>query len=73
MRRDPLEILERMFDILEKEREALSINQLAKRTGLNNITVKKYISIIERVRSEPDIDVIRTRHSIIIRIEKKEE
>lgn len=70
MRRDPLEILEKMFEILEREHEALSINQLAKRTGLNNITVKRYIRIIEMVRSEPDIDIIRTSHSIIIRVER---
>jgi response regulator of citrate/malate metabolism len=71
MRRDPLEILEKMFEILEREHEALSINQIAKRTGLHNITVRRYIRIIEMVREEPRIDIIKTRHSIILRIEKE--
>ena len=71
MRRDPLEILEKMFKILEKEHEAMSINQIAKRTGLHNITVRRYIRIIELVKREPNIDVIKTRHSIILRIEKR--
>ena len=71
MRRDPLEIIERMFEILSKERDALSVNQLAKRTGLHNITVKRYLKIIQTVKEEPELDVIRTGHSIIIRIEKR--
>ncbi len=71
MRRDPIEILEKMFQILEKEHEAMSINQVAQKTGLHNITVKRYIRIIELVRKEPRVDVIKTRHSIILRIEKK--
>ncbi len=71
MRRDPLEIIEKMFEILQRENEALTVNQLAKRTGLHNITVKKYVRIIQTIREEPDLDVIRTRHSIIIRIVKR--
>jgi len=70
MRRDPLEIMEKMLETLEKEHEALSINQIAKRTGLHNITVRRYVMIIEMVRREPRLEVIKTRHSIILRIEK---
>ncbi len=71
MRRDPLEIMERIFRILEREREALSINQLAKKTGLHNITVRRYVRLIEMIREEPRVDVIRTRHSIILRVVKR--
>jgi response regulator of citrate/malate metabolism len=71
MRRDPIEIIEDIFRILEKEREALSINQVAQRTGIHNVTVKKYIRIIQMIREEPKVDVINTRHSIIIRMIKK--
>lgn len=70
MRRDPLEIMEKMLEILEKEHEAMSVNQIAKRTGLHNITVRRYVMIIEMVRREPRLEVIKTRHSIILRIEK---
>lgn len=73
MRRDPLEIIEQMFSILEKEKQAMSINQLAKKTGLHNVTVKRYVEIIQTIRSEPELDVIRTRNSIILRIEKRVE
>lgn len=72
MRRDPLEIMQKMLRILEKEHEAMSINQIAKSTGLHNVTVRRYIRIIELVKKEPRIDVIKTRHSIILRIEKRE-
>ena len=71
MRRDPIEIIEDIFRILEKEREALSINQVAQRTGIHNVTVKKYIKIIQMIREEPKVDVINTRHSIIIRMLRK--
>jgi response regulator of citrate/malate metabolism len=73
MRRDPLEIIEDIFRILEREREALSINQVAQRTGIHNVTVKKYIRIIQMIKEEPQVDVINTRHSIIIRMIKKRE
>jgi response regulator of citrate/malate metabolism len=72
MRRNPVEIMRKMLRILEQEHEAMSINQIAKRTGLHNVTVRRYIRIIELVKEEPKIDVIKTRHSIILRIEKRE-
>jgi hypothetical protein len=71
MRRDPIEIIEDIFRILEREREALSINQVAQRTGIHNVTVKKYIRIIQMIREEPRVDVINTRHSVIIRLIRK--
>jgi len=71
MKRDPLEIIEKIFDALEKTR-ACSINELSKQTGLHNVTVKRYVKIIQVVREEPRVDVIKTRHSIIIRTIKKE-
>jgi len=69
MRKDPLEIIEAMFKALETGRP-FSINELAKETGMHNITVKKYIRIIQVVRKEPSVEVIRTRHSIILRIKR---
>ncbi len=71
MRRDPLEIIERIINVLQKERRPMTINQLAKCTGIHNITVKKYIRIIQTVKQEPDIDVINTNHSIIIRVVRR--
>ena len=67
MRRDPIEIMERMLRKLETGK-VFSINELAQETGLHNVTVRKYVRIIEMVRKEPTVEVIKTRHSIIIRI-----
>jgi response regulator of citrate/malate metabolism len=70
MRRDPLEIMEKILRMLEREREAMSINQIAQKTGIHNVTVRRYVRIMELVRHEP-LDIIQTRHSIIIRCEKR--
>jgi len=69
MRRDPIEIMQKMLKTLETGR-VFSINELAQETGLHNVTVRKYVRMIEIVRKEPTIEVIKTRHSIIIRIRK---
>ncbi len=67
MRKDPLEIIEEIFSALEKGRP-FSINELSEETGIHNVTIRKYIRIIETVRREPVVEVIKTRHSIILRI-----
>ena len=69
MRKDPLEIIEEIFNAIEKGRP-FSMNELAKETGLHNVTVRKYIRLIEVVRKEPTIEVIRTTHSIILRVKR---
>jgi DNA invertase Pin-like site-specific DNA recombinase len=69
MRRDPIEIIQEMFRILEKEHEAMSINQIAKKTGIHNITVKRYVELIEMIRDEPSVEVIKTGHTVIVRIQ----
>ncbi len=61
--------MEAILRMLEKEREAMSINEIAKRTGLHNVTVRRYVRIMKMVREEP-MEIIRTRHSIIIRAER---
>ncbi len=70
MRRDPLEIMQKMLRALESGR-CFSVNELAQETGLHNVTVRKYVRIIEVVRKEPALEVIKTRHSIIIRFRKQ--
>ena len=68
MRKDPLEIIEEIFRALEKRQQAFSINELSRETGIHNITIRKYVRIIETVRKEPRMEVIKTKHSIILRI-----
>ncbi len=69
MRKDPLEIVEKILHTLESGRPC-SINELSKMTKLHYLTVRRYVRIIEMVRREPEIEIIRTRHSIIIRTRK---
>ncbi len=69
MKRNPIEIVEELFDALEKTK-ACSINELASRTGIHNLTIRRYIKLIETVRREPELEVIRTRHSIILRLRR---
>lgn len=69
MKRDPLEIIEQILNALECGRPR-SMNELAKETGMHNITIRRYVKIIERVRKEPQIEVIKTSHSVILRIRR---
>ena len=72
MRRDPLEIIEKILHELEKGRPC-SVNELSQQTKLHYVTVRRYVRIIEMVRQEPGIEIIKTRHSIILRVKKQEE
>jgi response regulator of citrate/malate metabolism len=72
MKRDPLEIMREILAILEKQRnEAMSLNAISEKTGIHNVTVRRYVEIIQMVRDEPEIEIIRTGHSIIVRIRKE--
>lgn len=68
-KRDPLAIIGELFDALEKGRP-LSVNELSHQTGIHNITVRRYIRLIEIVRKEPEIEIIRTKHSVILRMKR---
>ena len=69
MKRDPLEIIEQILDTLETGKP-FTMNELSKETGIHNITIKRYIRIIERVHTEPRVEIIKTNHSVIIRIRR---
>ena len=69
MRRDPIEILEKILEALEKGRPC-SMNELSRQTKLHYVTVRRYVRIIEMVKEEPDIEIIKTKHSVILRVKK---
>jgi predicted transcriptional regulator len=69
MRKDPLEIMEAILHALEKGRPC-SVNELSKQTKLHYVTVRRYVRILELVRKEPEIEIIRTRHSVILRLKR---
>jgi len=71
MRKDPLEIIEEIFRALESGSGPCSINELSRETGIHNITIRKYVRIIETVRKEPRMEVIKTKHSIILRMREE--
>ena len=68
MRRDPLQILEIIMNALEESQRPLTMNEISQETGIHNVTVRKYVRIIETVRREPSIEIIRTKHSVILRM-----
>lgn len=70
MRRDPVMIMKEILRLLEEEDEAMSLNAIAEKTGIHNLTVRRYVRIIEMVRKEPEIEVIKTKHSVIIRMRR---
>ncbi|MCD6495677.1 MAG: HTH domain-containing protein [Candidatus Aenigmarchaeota archaeon] len=72
MRKDPLEIIEEIFRALEKGNSPCSINELSRETGIHNVTIRKYVRIIETVRREPQMEIIKTKHSIILRMRDKD-
>jgi len=67
MKRDPITIMEQIFEALEQGRP-FTLNELSKETGIHSLTLKRYIRLVTMVRREPDLEVIRTRHSVVIRI-----
>ena len=70
MRRDPLVIMKEILDLLEETEEALSVNAISERTGIHNLTVRRYVRIIEMVKKEPGIEIIRTKRSVILRMRR---
>ncbi len=71
MRRDPVMIMREILRLLEEQGdEALSLNAISERTGIHNLTVRRYVRIIEMVRKEPEIEIIKTKHSIIVRVKR---
>jgi hypothetical protein len=70
MNRDPLEIIESIFEALDKG-GAFTVNSLSKETGLHCLTVKRYIKLIKVIKREPEVEIIKTGRSVIIRIRKE--
>ncbi len=71
MRRDPVMIMKEILRLLEEEKEeALSLNAISEKTGIHNLTVRRYVRIIEMVRREPEIEIIKTGRSVIVRIRR---
>ncbi|MFH1294355.1 MAG: hypothetical protein ABIH90_00245 [Candidatus Aenigmatarchaeota archaeon] len=69
MKRDPIAILEQMFEALERGKP-FTLNELSHETGIHCITLKRYIRLVKIVRREPELEIIRTRHSVIVRMQK---
>lgn len=70
--------MQNQLNILEKIREALSdgtilsINELSKKTGLHYLTVKRYLKLIEKMKKMPEIEIIRSNSTTLVRVEEKD-
>jgi len=47
---------------------AISVHELSKRTGLHYITVKKYIKLIETMKKMPEIEIIKSNSTTLVRL-----
>jgi DNA-binding transcriptional regulator YhcF (GntR family) len=50
----------------------LSIHELAKKTGLHYVTVKKYIKLIEIMEKMPKIEIIKSNSTTLVRLGNRE-
>ena len=59
--------LEKIQSVLSSG-NVLSIHELAKRTGLHYVTVKKYIKLIETMEKMPKIEIIKSNSTTLVRL-----
>lgn len=71
MRLNQIKILEKIQNALSSG-NALSIHELSKRTGLHYATVKKYIKLIETMKKMPEIEIIKSNSTTLVRMENRE-
>jgi predicted transcriptional regulator len=68
MKREPNKIIEEVYEALTKHSgEAMSINRIAKESGLHYNTVRNYVKLIKRAQSLPEIEVIKSGRTTIVR------
>ena len=70
MQLNQITILEKIQNALSSG-QVLSVHQLSKRTGLHFVTVKKYIKLIETMEQMPDIEVIKSTKTTLVRLKKE--
>ncbi len=68
MKREPNKIIEEVYEALAKHGgEAMSINRIAKESGLHYNTVQSYVKLIHRAQTMPELEVIKSGRSTIVR------
>ena len=68
MKREPNKIIEEVYEALAKHGgEAMSINRIAKESGLYYNTVQSYVKLIHRAQTMPELEVIKSGRSTIVR------
>lgn len=71
MQLNQIKILEKIQNALSTG-NAFSIHELSKKTGLHYVTVKKYIKLIEIMKKMPEIEIIKSNSTTLIRMEIRE-
>ena len=72
MQLNQITILEKIQNALSSG-NVLSIHELSKKTGLHYITVKKYIKLIETMKKMPEIEIIKSNSTTLVRLENGKE
>lgn len=63
-------VLESIYSVLT-ENESKNISQISIESKIPNITIKKYLDLIEFIQSQPKLILERTGHSYQAKIEQK--
>jgi response regulator of citrate/malate metabolism len=68
MRINQIKILEKIQSVLSSG-NVFSVHELSKKTGLHYVTVKKYIKLIETMKKMPEIEIIKSNSTTLIRLD----
>ena len=70
MPKDPFEVIGKIERTLLESDRPVSINKLAKKTGLHYTTVKRYVTLLESIKKMPLIEVIGGEGTTLVRLER---
>lgn len=70
MPRDAMQVIGKIERTLLETGKPMSINKLAKKTGLHYTTVKRYVTLLESVKKMPSIETISGEGVTLVRLER---
>lgn len=70
MPQNPLEVIGKIEKTLLERGRPMSINKLAKETGLHYTTIKRYVMLLEAVKKMPFLEIIVGEGTTLVRLER---
>jgi len=67
MKLNQITILEKIQSVLSSGK-AVSVHELSKKTGLHYLTVKRYIKLIQTMKKMPEIEIIKSNSTTLVRM-----